>query len=196
MNRTESFPWWRNNRWWLAGAIVLGAIAFAWPYREAFDHYQRTDPQRPIDVARGAWAEYDGARWRVVDAQWREADKEKAMKLPREDAAIVTVRYEIVVDKGVRARRFDACQGRLSDARGREWDANPQALSRLRSDYSRACGSRYDRENHDWISAPNGRPFQFEHVFLVPKSQSLRGLRPMIRMPKAEPTGSYLRFSL
>lgn len=195
MNASAGFLWWRSNRLWLLGAAALGAVAFAWPYREALDHYQRTDPSRPIDVAAGAWGRYEGARWRVVDARWQEAGPGTPFKA-RKDAAVVLVRYEVIIDKGLPAKKFDACQGRLSDAQGREWEANPSALSRYRGELSRSCGSYYDRKNFESISAPNGRPFRFEHVFLVPKTQGLRGLHPQIRMPQPKTPGSYLRFDL
>lgn len=195
MNATSDFRWWRSNRLWLIGAAVLGVLAFVWPYREALREYQRTDPSYPIDVAAGAWAPYEGARWRVVDAQWREAGPGTPFKA-REDAAVVIVRYEVIIDKGLPTQKFDACKGRLSDAQGREWEANPGALSRYRSELPNTCGSYYERGNFDRIPAPNGRPFRFEHVFLVPKSQGLRGLHPQIRMPEPDKPGTYLRFDL
>lgn len=188
--------WWRSNRYWLFGAALLGVVAFVWPYREALDHYQRQHPQRPIDIAPGAWGVYEGARWRVIDAKLLTAAQPGKPALPRPDAAMVVVRYEVVIDKGLSAKRIDACQGRLSDAQGRQWEANPTALSRQRSDWPRSCGSYLDRKTFETISAPNGRPFRFEHVYLVPKRTALRDLHPEIRLPQPKTPGAYLRFSL
>lgn len=188
--------WWRRNRFWLLGAIVLGAIAFVWPYQEALRHYQRNHPLHPIQVPAGEWARYEGARWRVVDAQLHSGVGPGTRFKVREDAAVVVVRFEVILDRDTRAKRIDACQGRLSDAAGREWEANPIALSRYRSALPRNCASSMDKRTFDRVNAKPGEPFRFEHVYLVPKTATLRGAHPEIRLPQPKTPGTYLRFSL
>lgn len=193
--------WWRSQRVWLAGALVLGAIAFVRPYFDALHEYRRFRPHDPVDVARGQWAHYAGARWRLVDASLKTATGPgSAFDLQRLDSAVLVLRYEVVPDPGTDAARLDACKGRLTDARGREWDNNPLPLSRYRSPerLSAMCGSRLGADFKRETARP-GHAFAFEHLYQVPRSADWRAMQAGISVPdrEADPDGGrYLRFGL
>ncbi|HEY0504555.1 MAG TPA: hypothetical protein VGD42_13810 [Lysobacter sp.] len=189
--------WWRRNRLWLAGAMVLGALAFGLPYREALQRYAHNQPQHPIDVAAGEWAQYEGARWRVLGADLVGNAGPGTKFALRADSAVLIVRYEVIADAQTLASHLDRCQGRLSDAGGRQWEANPLPLSRYRSALPRMCGSGYGPDFKKLEALP-GRPFHFAHLFQLPRGQTLQGLRAELRMssPKTVPDGTYLRFAL
>lgn len=193
--------WWRRNRAWLAGALLLGAVAFVRPYLDALHEYQRWHPHDPVDVARGQWAHYAGARWRLVDARLKTATGPGSpFDLERLDSAVLALRYEVVPDPGTDASKLDSCKGRLVDARGREWSNNPLPLSRYRSPerLSAMCGSRLGADFRREYAQP-GRAFAFEHLYQVPRSADWRSMYAAVGVPDpklvADP-GRYLRFSL
>jgi hypothetical protein len=194
--------WWRRNRYWLLGALLLGAIAFVWPYRDALHEYQRWRPHDPIDVAKGEWAHYAGARWRLVDASLKTATGPgSAFDLQRLDSSVLVLRYEVIPDPGTDAEKLDSCKGLLfDDAHGREWENNPLPLSRYRNPqrWSDMCGSRLGADFKRQLARP-GRAFVFEHLYQLPRSVEWRRMRAGISVPDPElvaDQGSYLRFSL
>ncbi|WP_242111928.1 hypothetical protein [Luteimonas aquatica] len=192
--------WWRRNAWWLLGALVLGTLAFLLPYRDALYEQARRSPQSPIEVRQGEWADYAGARWRVVDVRRVEKIKLAKGDYFHPDAALVAVRFELVPVTGVSPDKLDICKGRLSDAQGRRWDANALPLSQqreYREDLGTGCGSRLGT-GFQRVQARRGQPFRFVHLYQVPTTLPTRGLHAEILMPAhtVEPQGSYLRFAL
>ena len=189
--------WWRRNAPWLAGAVVLGVLAFALPWREEEQNQAIRSPQRPVDVPAGGWAHYEGARWRVVETELLPAGGFGSALDLRDDDAMLVVRFEVVPDRNTLGRTLDSCQGRVSDDRGRHWEANPPPLSRYRGKLQRRCGTRSTADFRT-EQALGGRPFGFEHVYQIPKGLEPARLRPELRMPvpKSAPKGTYLRFAL
>lgn len=189
--------WWRRNAPWLLGAAVLAVFAFGLPLREERRLQALRSPQRPIDVPAGAWAHYEGARWRVVETELLPAGGFDDALDERADDAMLVVRFEVIPDRNTPGKTLDGCQGRVTDDRDRYWEANPPVLSRYRGKLQRSCGTRlgpdFKREQ-----ALGGRPFRFEHVYQVPKDLAPTQLRPELRMlqPKTAPQGAYLRFAL
>lgn len=191
--------WWRRNALWLLGALLLGAWAMIVPYREALDEYEKMRPSHPIDVAPGQWAEYAGARWRVLGVDTLAAGGPLSGQRP--DATVLAVRFEVVPGRATLAKQLDSCQGRLSDDRQRRWQHTSSLLDRNRYPQPRSCGSDYA---DDQVRALPGRPFRFVHAYQVPREQAqvLQGLRAEIVMPLAKqtpddmPPGTYLRFAL
>lgn len=192
--------WWRRNRWWLGGALVLGVMAFWLPYRGAVREFVETrKPSHPIDVAFGAWGNYEGSRWRVIGVQ-REEMKQGSAGYQHSDSSLVVITYEVVRGKDVTSDALDRCNGRASDQEGRYWRADamvhsqlPQEIRRL----NRSCGSR-SGENFQRESAVPGRAFEFYHLFQVPRDLPTSELRGEIAFPpfKTTPPGAYLRFKL
>jgi len=192
--------WWRRNLGWLIGALLLGAFAMIAPYRDALREYAKREPLFPTDVPAGQWADYAGARWRLLglDALPPEAGP---FSRERPDAALLVARFEVIAAPGTVAKTLNRCQGRLSDAQGRLWQANQASVPRKTYPQSRDCGSD-DRGDKSW-AAP-GKPFRFVHIYQVPRAQAarLRELHPEIVMPatdeknpKAPEPGRYLRFA-
>ena len=198
---SPSDGWWRRNRAWLLGALLLGVVAFARPYQDALKEYQRWRPHDPVDVAKGEWAEYAGARWRLVDASLKTATGPgSAFDLQRLDSSVLVLRYEVVPDPGTDPDKLDSCTGRVFDAQGREWENNPLPLSRYRNPQrlSDMCGSRLGEDFKRQHARP-GQPFVFEHLYQLPRSKDWRRLQAGISVPDkalVKDQGSYLRFSL
>lgn len=193
--------WWRRNRWWLVGAVVLGVLAFWLPYRDAVREFVQTrEPSQPIDVPAGAWAEYEGSRWRVVGVQREDGLRDGYAGYQHAESSLVIVSYEVIAGRGISPDALDRCRGRLSDVRGRVWnaDAIPYAsLSRPRQRLGKSCGSRLGADLEREKARP-GRPFAFHHLYQVPRGLPTNELRGEIVFPpfKTTPPGAFLRFDL
>lgn len=182
--------WWRRQGAWLLGAALLGAWAFYAPYRDAWRHYAAFHPMRAVDVARGATADYEGARWRLLNISERDQPG------LRDDAMILVARFELVADAGTSAKNLNRCKSRLSDARGRYWDVAPFSALRVKANLPDSCGSGRG-PNFTTIEAEPGKPWQFEQAYQVPRGLDLKSLRPeiyMIALDQRRP-GDYLRFT-
>ena len=92
--------WLRRNRWWLAGAVALGAMAFVLPYRAAQHEYGRRTYTHPLHASAQGWTEYEGSRWRLVGMR-REPVLGVAAPYLHSDAAIVHVVYEVIPGRDV-----------------------------------------------------------------------------------------------
>ena len=195
-----SSTWWRRNRGWLLGALLLGALAFWLPYRDAVREFRETrEPSHPIDVAFGEWADYEGSRWRVTRVQ-REDLKQGSAGYLHSDSSLVAVTYEVIRGKDVASEALDRCSGRLSDQDGRYWRADAMVHSQLPPAFRRLgrdCGSRMG-EGFLRETALPARPFEFHHLFQVPREVPTSELHGEIAFPpfKTTPPGSYLRFKL
>lgn len=195
-----SHAWWRRNRWWLGGALLLGVLAFWLPYRDAMREFVETrEPSHPIDVAFGTWGDYEGSRWRVIRVQ-REDMQQGSAGYQHSDSSLVVVTYEVIRGKSVTSESLDRCNGRMSDRRGRYWNADAMVRSQLSQAFQRLgrdCGSRMGREFLRDTAMP-GRPFEFHHLFQVPRDLPISELRGEIAFPpfKTTPPGTYLRFKL
>ncbi len=193
--------WWRRNRWWLAGALVSGALAFWLPYRDAVREFVHTrEPSVPIPVRAGQWRDYEGSRWRVVRVQRFDQLADMTAGYPHSASSLVVVRYEVVRGRGVSIQDLDRCKGQLSDLRGRRWDADaiPYAkLARQHQRTPRTCGSGLGSGLEREQARP-GRPFAFNHIYQVPAGVPTHALRSEIAFPPfmVEPKGAYLRFDL
>lgn len=198
--RNASPSWWRRNRWWLPGALLLGAMAFWLPYRDGVREFVETrKPSHPIDVPLGTWSDYEGSRWRVIGVQ-RQDMKPSSAGYQHSDSSLVVVTYEVMRGTNVTSEELDRCKGRMSDRQGRHWRAGamvhsqlPQAFQRLGTD----CGSRTGKEFLREKAMP-ARPFEFHHLFQVPRDVPTSELRGEIAFPpfKTTPPGAYLRFNL
>ena len=205
--RTTSQPaskadgWWRRNRAWLLGALLLGAVAFARPYHDALKEYQRWRPHDPVDVAKGEWAEYAGARWRLVDASLKTATGPGSkFDLERLDASVLVLRFEVMPNPGTDAEKLDSCKGRVFDPEGREWENNPLPLSRYRDPHriSAMCGSRLGADFKRELAQP-GQPSCSNTSTCCRAARTGGACTASINVPNPElvdDPGSYLRFSL
>ena len=140
---------------------VLGVLAFALPWREEKQNQAIRSPQRPIDAPAGSWAHYEGARWRVVETELLPAGGFGSDLDTRDDDAMLVVRFEVIPDRNILGKTLDSCQGRVSDDRGRHWEANPLPLSRYRGKLQRRCGTRSTADFRT-EQALGGRPFRFD----------------------------------
>lgn len=193
--------WWRRNRFWLAGALVLGALAFWLPYRDAVHEFQdRREPRHPRDVAAGQWGEYEGARWRVAAVERVDDVPDAFAGYPHDASSLLVVSYDVVPGRAATPDLLDRCKGRLSDAQGRTWDAGamPHAsLDRTRQRLGTRCGSRTNADFEREAARP-GEPFRFHHLYQVPRAVPTAALRGEIAFPPftTTPAGTYLRFDL
>lgn len=193
--------WLRRNGFWLLGALVLGSLAFALPYRSALREQERRAPQHAIEVAAGDWGDYEDSRWRVVEVRRVDGLKPGAAGYLSAPASLLAVTYEVIPGATALSDRLDRCESRLSHADGRRWRAGSTSLSRLlgpRDELGNGCGSRLGRD-FERVRARADRPFRFRHLYLVPAAQPERELRAELLLPPAsgvQPSGHYLRFSL
>lgn len=182
--------WWRRQGPWLLGVALLGGVAFYLPYRDSWRHYAAFHPMRPIEVAPGATANYEGARWRLLNVSARDQPD------LREDAMILVARFELIPDAGTSAKNLNRCKSRISDARGRYWEIAPFSTKRVKSNLPDSCGSGRG-PNFTTIEPEPGRPWQFEQAYQVPRGLDPKSLRPeiyMIALDQRRP-GQYLRFT-
>jgi len=189
--------WWRRNAGWLAGTAVLGALALWLPYRDALRQYRQSNPSIAVAANKRDWTAFNGARWKLVAAESL-APRDPRLRGPlRKDAELVLLRYEVIPDSGTQTRDLDTCVGALVDARGRRWDSDPSALPRLSGQrLPKTCGSGYDDAFKQVLAVP-GRPFAFQHAFLVPRGLRLSEVRARIQFRHSDKAdGRYLEFAL
>jgi len=190
--------WWRSNVWWLLGTAVLGGWAIYAPYREALNSYQERRPSTPVRAGKGEWTAFEGARWRLLGAEVL-APRDPRLQGPlRKDAGVMLVRYEVIADSGTQTRALDACRGAIVDARGRRWEADPVGLPRLSREAKlpTTCGSGTDAQYKQILAVP-GRPFAFQHAFVLPRELQQDGLHARIEFPHSQSAkGRYLDFEL
>jgi hypothetical protein len=188
--RANENSWWRRQRLWLLGALLLGAWALLMPYREAWQGYARTHPMQAIDVAAGKSVAYEHAQWRLLNVTERDVPGQ------REDAMVLVARFELVMDADAEATRLDRCRGRISDASGRVWSNDSFGLLAVKHTLPASCGSGLGAD-FKTIQAQPGKPWLFEQVYQVPRGIDPKTLRPEIFLawPEYEPVGRYLRFS-
>jgi hypothetical protein len=208
MTPAKSMPadgWLRRNRWWLAGAVVLGAMAFILPYRAAQHEYGRRTYTHPVQAAAEGWTAYEGSRWRLIGVR-REPVLGTAAPYLHSEAAIVHVVYEVIPGRDVDMKRLNACRGRLQDARGRVWggqaflnelDSKTERRIREQSGLESGCASRSGPDFSEVKARPT-RPFRFRHSYLVPRELPGKGLRGEIMLDpfNTVPPGSYISFDL
>lgn len=206
--------WWRRNRFWLPGALVLGVLAFLLPYRANLYEYGRRGFDHPIDAAADGWTPYQGSRWRLVEVLRDDGASDVVADYPHSKASLLALVYEVVPRKGVTPDALDLCHGRLTDAKGRAWGgpawggegslrgasitSSAQRRVERALDLSSDCGSRHVRFDQDEVKARPGRPFRFAFLYVIPRDLPTQGLRGEIELDpyNAKPPGSYLRFTL
>ncbi|KRB08120.1 hypothetical protein [Lysobacter sp. Root690] len=194
---TTTIGWWRRNTGWLIGTAVLGGIAIYAPYRDALNEYRDRNPSIAIDAPKHDWVQFEGARWRLVEAEALAPRDPRILGSLRKDAGVLLVRYEVIPDSGTPIKTLDTCRGRVADAQGRQWEAGPVGLPRLGGPkLPTSCGSGYDAQFKSVLAVP-GRPFAFQHAYVLPRTQKLEGLEARIEFgPLQSAKGRYLRFKL
>lgn len=198
--------WLHANRWWLPGALVLGALAFWLPWRAAQHEYGRRGFTHPVEGRLDGWTRYEGARWRLVEVRREDAAGTFA-DYAHSDASRLLVVFEVVPGKDIDLQVLDRCIGRLSDGRGRHWggqmtavdEFSPQVQRRIERELGldTRCAARTDADFND-IQARRGEPFRFFHGYLVPRDLPNDALSAEIVIDpfNTDPPGSYLRFRL
>lgn len=198
--------WLRRNRGWLAGALVLGTLAFVLPWRAAVHEYGRRGFTHPVEGRARGWNDYAGARWRLVAVR-RDDVPGVAADYPHSEASRVLVVYEVIAGKDTDIDTLGRCVGRLADARGRHWGGQAIAMDEFNARVQRqvedtlqldtSCAERTARDGARVRARPT-RPFRFFHGYLVPRDVSLDELSAEIVVDpfNTTPPGSYLRFRL
>jgi hypothetical protein len=198
--------WLHRNRWWLPGALVLGALALLLPWRAAEHEYARRTYTHPVEGRLDGWTAYEGARWRLVEVRREEGEGTYA-DYPHSEASRVLVVFEVIPGKDIDLQVLDRCVGRLSDGRGRHWggqmvavdefSAREQARLERMLRLDTRCASRTDASFNN-IKARRGEPFRFFHGYLVPRDLPNSDLSAEILLNpyQTTPPGSYLRFRL
>ncbi|MFK3648236.1 hypothetical protein ACI2IY_07315 [Lysobacter enzymogenes] len=189
--------WWRRNALWLIGTAVVGSLALWLPYRDALQRYRERNPSVAVAANKNDWTAFNGARWKLVAAESL-APRDPRLRGPlRKDAEVVLLRYEVIPDSGAKTRDLDTCVGAIVDAQGRRWNAGAGALPRLSGPrLPTTCGSGYDDSFKQVLAVP-GRPFAFQHAFVLPRGQRLGDLRARIEFRySGKADGRYLEFAL
>ena len=193
MNTTIATGWWRRNAGWLAGTLVLGALALWLPYWQARQRDLDLHPDIPVTAKPGQWARFAGARWRLVSAEVVEPGDRRLRGWLRKDAVVLLLRYDVVRAAGTDAALFETCRGAVTDAAGRRWEAGPNALPRLAGPrLPSGCGHGLDA-NGDQVTIAPGQPLLFQHAFVLPRAQDVHGLHARIELsPLAGVAGRHL----
>lgn len=202
MSTTAAPPvqaWWPRNRLWLAGALVLGTLAFVLPYRGEQGELDRAQSRHAVQAGRDGSGTFEGARWTLLRAEVRPAG-DALGGYAHGPAQLLLVHYRVVPDAGTTAQRLDACTGRLAASDGRRWEANAPsnvATWLMPHGFNRSCGSR-PGAGLDRIEARPGQPMDFTHAFLLPAGMDVSTLRPQVLLPPSTttPPGRYLEFRL
>lgn len=189
--------WWRRNALWLAGTAVVGALALWLPYRDALQRYRERNPSVAVVANRHDWTAFNGARWKLVAAESLPPRDPRLRGPLRKDAEVVLLRFEVIPGSGTKTRDLDTCVGAIVDVRGRRWNADPGALPRLSGPrLPSTCGSGYVDGFKQVLAVP-GRPFAFQHAFVLPRGQRLDELRARIEFRYSDKAdGRYLEFAL
>lgn len=189
--------WWRRNAGWLAGTAVVAGLALWLPYHDALQRYRERNPSTAVRADAHDWTRFNGARWKLVSAQSLAARDPRLRGPLRKDAEVVLLRYEVIADSGTKNRDLDTCVGAIVDAGGRRWEADPVGLPRLSGPrLPKGCGSGYDDSFKQVLAVP-GRPFAFQHAFVLPRGQRLEQLRARIEFRySGKADGRYLEFAL
>ncbi|MEO6102499.1 MAG: hypothetical protein ABIP44_02540 [Pseudoxanthomonas sp.] len=192
--------WWRRNRGWLAGSLVLGTLAFYLPYRDSQAERARSAPQHRITAESKGWSQYEGSGWRITGVDFEPGEGRAVADYPHAPGSLLLVHYQVMPGSEATARLLDRCRGRLVDSSGRRWLANdPYKLGRRLRDrgFNDSCGTR-PGESFVRIEARPGQAFDFSHAYLLPATATRQGLRAEIFFPPSTttPAGSYLSFPL
>jgi len=192
--------WWRRNRGWLAGSVLLGALAFYLPWRDSRAERARSTPSHRINADNTGWSDYEGSGWRIAGVEFEPGAGKAVADYPHAPGSLLLVHYQVTPGREATGKLLDRCRGRLVDAAGRRWPANePYKLGRRLRDrgFNDSCGTR-PGESFVRIEASPGQAFDFSHAFLLPAGTRPEGLRAEIFFPPSTttPHGSYLSFPL
>lgn len=125
--------WWRRNRGWLAGSVLLGALAFYLPYRDSQAERARAAPRHRIEAANPGWSQYEGSGWRITGVDFERGAGSAVADYPHAPGSQLVVHYQVLPGPEATAKLLDRCRGRLVDPAGRRWLANePYKLGRCR----------------------------------------------------------------
>ena len=186
MNRTRWREWAREQRLWLLGCAVLGPITFAWPAWDAWQQYGQHRPLVAIDVAAHATVAFGGAEWRLGSVEILDPGEVRRADPAPPGTVLLVAHFTMTPQPGSDPKLLASCGGRLSDDRGRRWDATyvPTALG-LKRDC--VAGFRDGRMEGPGV----GAPWHFAQAFLIPEAAAATA-RPEIILPPLQPR--YLRF--
>ncbi len=195
-----SSGWWKRNRFWLGGSLLLGSLAFYLPYRDARAEWDRAAPNHRIEAGKGDWSPYEGSDWRISKVELEPGAGTAVADYPHAPGSLLLVHYQVKPGREATAVLLDRCRGRLVDAAGRRWPANePYRLGRRLRDrgFNDSCGTR-PGPSFARVGAKPGEAFAFSHAFLLPAGMASDGLRAEIFFPPSTttPHGSYLSFPL
>lgn len=191
--------WWRRNRVWLGGAVVLGALAFWLPHRGLQRELDRALSRHAVQADANGSGTYEGATWRLLRVE-RKPASDGLGGYVHGPAQLLVVHYEVVPDAGTTADTLDRCNGRLVDATGRRWEANaPSKVATwlMRQGLNRTCGSRAGT-GMARVDARAGEAMAFAHAYLLPAGVDAANLRAQVLLPPSTttPAGRYLEFRL
>lgn len=187
-----------GRRWrFVLAAVVLGALALGLPTWRAWRHYAKLHPVLAIEVPPGAVGEYDGARWRLLAIEVETAPADPfgwLLELPA-DTVVLRAHFTFTPGPETDLEALRLCGGRVRDAAGRVWNANPMALFRIARKLPDNCG-RSLGDPQDWTdvserTARVGEPWAFEHAYVIPEAVADQA-EPELLLAERYPY--YLRF--
>ncbi len=184
---TTKVGWWERNRYWIIAALAMTGASLGHSWHGARAMQAANNRITPIEVAGGFARNYEGARWRVVEA--RLINEPPASLRMHPDAVLLVVDYQVMPDVETTLKYLDQCRGRVSDAQGRHWEPYGLLPPAILGNATDACGGRGEFAVG---------PATFRHAYEVPRGLPMAGLHPEIYFPVAKTSapGSYLRFEL
>ncbi len=188
-NPAATGGWWRRNRLWLAAALVASIASLGYSWHNAGEANALKNRVTPVNVGNGQQGDFEGARWRVLQARLIRMPDPRLRLHP--DAALLVVEFAVTPAAGTELSQLNQCMGRVSDRQGRHWDAYGRIPADILDGAPMACGGGTS------ATATTGM-IRFQHTYEVPDGIPLSDFHPEIFFLVADQSapGTYLRFEL
>lgn len=136
--------WWRRNRWGLIALIPAIVAVLAVNYSQAHDHYWARKPRVAVAPDASGWAEYSGAKMRLVELAEATDVKDYGGK-PVQIAGGVRIWRAVVEFRHPASVEITGCSFGLEDDQGRVYSEDPWELGDAKIELFATCAPDKDK---------------------------------------------------